>query len=119
MTEQIELGGQMRPVRFNNAGMYEYEQQTGRKVLADLAEFSDVSQLSLSTIVDLIYYGLTCGHRKAGVNVEFDKYDVAEWIESSPGIVQKAVDGYAKALESSFRGNGQRGPLKSKATPTK
>lgn len=118
MTEQIELGGKKRPARFNNAGMLEYEQQTGRKVLADLASFSDVSQLSISTIVELVYYGLLCGHRKAGVNVDFDKYDVAEWIEQSPGVVQQAIESYSKALENSFSGNGQQGKPQA-ATPTK
>lgn len=39
-TTFIELGGVKRPVRFGFEGLYAYEQNTGRKALADFADYT-------------------------------------------------------------------------------
>jgi len=124
MTEQIELGGQMRPVRFGMAAMLEYEQQTGRKVLADFAMWSGgIENVSIETMIDLLYYALTCGHRKQGVNVDFDKFDVADWIMESPDAYTVAMEKFTLAFRriagNEGEGNGQQGLPKKRATPTK
>lgn len=116
MTQYIELGGQMRPILFGWGGLYEYEQRTGRKALADFAQLSaGLENVSVTVIVDLIYSGLIAGHRADKRNVDFDVHDVATWING-----QDTVEQVMKLFADSFpqsEGNGQKGKPKA-ATPT-
>lgn len=119
MTDFIEIGGEKRPVRFGWAGLLEYEQQTGRKALADFAQFQNgIENVSIVIMVDLVYYGLTSGHRKAGVNVTFDKDDVAEWIGEDQGLLTQVMESFASSFERGNEGNVLKGKRKA-ATPTK
>lgn len=118
MTHYIEIGGEKRPVRFGWAGLLEYEQQTGRKALADFATLSGgIENVSITVMVDLVYYGLTSGHRKAGVNVDFDKDDVAEWLGEDQSILERVMEAFASAFEQGKGGNGKKGKPKT-ATPS-
>lgn len=118
MTNLIEIGGEKRPVRFGWAGLLEYEQQTGRKSLADFASFQDgIENVSIQVMVDLVYYGLAAGHRKAGVNVDFDKYDVADWIGEDQSILVTVMEVFTKSFERGGEGNAKKGKPKA-ATPT-
>jgi len=116
MTEQIEIGGALRPVRFGWAGLLEYEQQTGRKALADFAEFGTVGGASVTVMTDLVYFGLVCGHRSAKQNIDFDKYDVADWIDEKPEILERVMMTFTKSFPDD-EGNAKAG--KPKATPLK
>lgn len=126
MTEQIEIGGKLRPVRFGWAGLLEYEQQTGRKALADFAEFGkaladftefgNAGGVSVTVMTDLVFYGLLCGHRTEKVAVEFDKYDVADWIGEQPEILERIMSTFTKSFPDE-EGNAKAG--KPKATPRK
>lgn len=118
MTQQIKIGGELRPVRFGWAGLLEYEQQTGRKALADFAEFSKgLDGVSVSAMVDLVYYGLTCGHRHAKQNVTFDKFDVADWIGEDPDVFADVPEGVFLILSPpATEGNANPGKPK-QATP--
>lgn len=114
----IEIGDQKRPVRFGWAGLLEYEQQTGRKALADFASFQQgIENVSIEVMVDLVYYGLTAGHRKAGVNVDFDKYDVADWIGEDQGILTEVMEAFTNSFERGGEGNAKKGKPKA-ATPS-
>ena len=119
MTEQIEIGGHKRPVRFGWAGLLEYEQQTGRKALADFASLSGgIENVSITVLVDFVYYGLTSGHKKAGVNVDFEKDDVADWIGQDQSVMEKVMEAFTKAFEQGKEGNAEKGKPEA-ATPTK
>ena len=118
MTNIINIGGAKRPVRFGWAGLLEYEQQTGRKALADFASFQDgIENISIVIMTDLIYYGLTCGHRKAGVNIDFDKSDVADWIGADQTVLTQALESFASSFEQGGEGNVPKGKPAA-ATPT-
>lgn len=115
MTEQIEIGGAKRPVRFGWAGLYEYEQQTGRKPLADFAEMAS-GGVSIVVMVDLVFYGLCAGYRHEQKNTDFTKYDVADWIGESPEVLTKVMSVFSKAFPT--EGNAKAGkPAKVVATP--
>jgi len=116
MTEQIEIGGQLRPVRFGWAGLLEYEQQTGRKALADFAEFGTIGGISVTVMTDLVYYGLVCGHRSAKQEIEFSKHDVADWIGEQPEILERVMATFTKSFpEPEAEGNARAG--KPRVTP--
>lgn len=118
MTNIIEIGGKKRPVRFGWSGLLEYEQQTGRKALADFASFQNgIENVSIEVMVDLVYYGLTAGHRKAGANVDFDKFDVADWIGEDQGILATVMEAFTASFEQGGKGNAPKGKPKA-ATPT-
>jgi len=116
MTEQVLIGGRLRPVRFGFAGLYEYEKRTGRRALADFAELSQgLEQVSVELIVQLVYSGLTAGYRHDKQNVDFDEYDVADWITEDTGVIEKVMTVFANSFPT--EGNGQTGKPKTKATP--
>lgn len=118
MTNVIDIGGKKRPVRFGWAGLLEYEQQTGRKALADFASFQQgIQNVSIQVMVDLVYYGLTAGHRKADVNVDFDKLDVADWIGEDQGVLAIVMEAFTSSFERGGEGNAMKGKPKA-ATPS-
>lgn len=108
MTESIHIGGEMRPVRFGLAALLKYEQETGRKALADFAEFG-TGAVSITVMVDMVYYGLACGYQKATKIMDFDKYDVADWIGQDPAVFEKAMLAFSAAFPSS-EGNAKAAP---------
>lgn len=113
MTKYIEIGGARRPVRFGFAALYEYEQKTGRKAIADFAELQNgIQNASISLLVNIIYCGLSAGYKSAGIPQDFDEYDVADWISDSMDTVEAVMTAFA---ESFPEGNAKRG----KATKTK
>ena len=87
MTHNIELGGQSRPLRFGMAALYEYERRTCRAAIADFSGV-DAENMPLSLIVNLVVAGLVCGYKHEKRVVDFDEYDVADWMgEDSEAIV--------------------------------
>src|SRR5574343_920966 len=113
MTKYVEIGGARRPVRFGFAALYEYEQKTGRKAIADFAELqSGIEHASISLLVNIIYCGLSAGYKSAGIPQDFDEYDVADWISESMDVVADVMSVFADSFPA---GNAKRG----KATKTK
>lgn len=119
MTNYIEVGGKKRPVRFGWAGLLEYEQQTGRRALADFASFQNgIENISITIMVDLVYYGLCAGHRQSGVNVDFDKFDVADWIGKDQSVFVAVMEAFTDSFDRVDVGNARKGSPKT-ATPSK
>ena len=65
MVTELNLGGEMRPVKFGMAALYRYEEATGRSAISDFAKQIDGSY-SLLTVVDLVCAGLDCGYLATG-----------------------------------------------------
>lgn len=99
MTNFIQIGGRERPVRFGMAGLYEYEQRTGRKALADFASLAGgLEAVSITLMVDLVYCGLTCGARAESQNVDFTPYDVADWLTGDNATLEKVMALFAESF---------------------
>lgn len=105
MKQYINLGGKERPILFGFAGLYQYEQGTGRKALADFAQLQE-GEMSVTTIVDLTYHGLIAGARSSNQNVDFSPFDVAEWI-GEPGMIEKVMTIFAQSFEQAEGGNAK------------
>ena len=97
MTQHIELGGKERPICFTQALGYEYERTMNRSYLRDLeALFSQIAQvgqsigtdsiaeaaanMSVVTLIDMVYCAMRLGYRRERKDIDFDQYDVADWV---------------------------------------
>jgi hypothetical protein len=115
MIEYIEIGGAKRPIRFGFAGLYEYEVETGRKALSDFAQMQGgLENTSIIVLVDFVSAGLRAGYKAAGIGVDFEKYDVADWIQET-GVLEKVMTAFAESFPQA--GNGVTGKA-TKAKPT-
>ncbi len=109
MTHFIELGEKERPVCFTQALGYEYERTMQRSFLRDLNGLfeqiarvgqaigtNDVGEaaagMSVVILVDMAYCALRLGYRREKMEVDFDAYDVADWIlNNEPAVSQLTV----------------------------
>ena len=91
------MGGERRPVLFGYAALYAYEKKTGEPIAGKLAEFS-AGSYSIVTVVDLILCGLECGHNKEKKDINFDEYDVAEWLTDDVNLVGEIMAHFADSM---------------------
>lgn len=117
MIQYVEIGGAKRPIRFGFAGLYEYEVETGRKAIADFAQMQGgLENTSVVVLVDFVAAGVVAGYKAAGIPIDFEKYDVADWITQDQSILEKIMTVFAESFEQA--GNGQTGKAtKAKLTP--
>lgn len=121
MTHYIELGGQQRPVRFGMAGLYEYEQRTGRKALADFAQLSGqgIENVSISLIVELAFAGLCAGYRSEKMPIDFDAYDVADWVGLDSETIGRVMNAFTESFPHTEQGKQNGAPKAAKAAPSR
>lgn len=111
MTEQIEIGGKRRPIRFGWPALLEYEKRTGGNALADFQQMAEGLQgASVTVMVNLVLCGLAAGYRSEKIPVDFDEYDVADWIGADFQNIFEQIT--ALFVQSFEQGNGQAGPAK-------
>lgn len=112
----LELGGVRRPVRFGFEGLLAYEKKTGRKALSDFSALSDdLSQVSITMMVDLVWASLYAGYHKEGIPHDFDDYDVANWLSDAPDAFQTVMGVFADSFPSAEKKTTPR-QVKAKAT---
>lgn len=114
MTQYIEMGGEKRPVRFGFAGLYRYEQETGRNALADFAQFQEgIEKVSVVRLMELVYAGLLAGYKSENKNVDFTLDDVADWVDDQ--VLKQVFEAFALSFPP--EGNGKTGKPKKTAAP--
>jgi hypothetical protein len=107
MTNFIEIGGVERPVRFGFSALYQYEQRTGRNALTDFAKMQD-GEASVTLLVELLYSGLCAGTRHEKKEVDYTQEDVADWIGTDMGVLEKAAAMFAESFEKAGEGDAQK-----------
>jgi putative N-acetylmannosamine-6-phosphate epimerase len=112
MNRQVKIGGKNRPIRFDMAALYIYEEQTGRSALSDMATFAQGAP-SVRVMVDLVHAGLIRGASYFRQTFEADKYLVAEWLTTSQDILPEVM----KMFEQSFN-SGEAEEEKNAVSPT-
>ena len=135
MVHFIELGGIERPVSFSQALAYEYELTTGNSYLRDLRQLfieiaevaagmntEDVataaSQMSVVKFVDLMHCALRLGARYERRAVDFDAYQVAEWLLGDSKAVSKLVGWLAEANFDPKSDDGEASKKKTVSRPS-
>ena len=113
MNRQVKIGGKNRPIRFDMAALYIYEEQTGRSALGDMATFASGAP-SVRVMIDIIHAGLIRGAMYFKQTFDADKYTVAEWLTSSQDILPEVM----KMFEQSFNTGESTDDEKNGASPT-
>jgi hypothetical protein len=113
MNRQVKIGGKNRPIRFDMAALYIYEEQTGRSALSDMATFAQGAP-SVRVMVDLVHAGLIRGASYFRQTFEADKYLVAEWLTTSQDILPEVM----KMFEQSFNSGEASEEEKNAVSPT-
>lgn len=106
MVAHIELGGKLRPISFAFRQQRHYEELFGRPFARDLQtlmqQFAPMfsaknkddmigmaADISVVALGDMFFSALVCGHHQERVPVDFDVYDVTDWMMSSQEAVEK------------------------------
>ncbi len=76
---EITIGGRKRPLRFGFNAIAEFCDEAGLS-LSDLSGL-DERRVKVSTVRALFYAGLKDGARKEKREVDFDLFDVGDWME--------------------------------------
>lgn len=109
MVHFVNIGGQERPVCFSYSVAYEYELQTGKFYEPDVQALAvqvitagaslgtdDVAtaarSISIIKFTDIMHAALVVGCRKEKKPVDFDKYDVADWLGQNPDAVGRLTE---------------------------
>ena len=137
MTEHIELGGKLRPVSFAFRQQRHYEEIFNRPFARDLQtlmqQFAPMfsakdkdqmvelaADISLVSLGDMFFSGLVCGHHLEKIPVDFDVYDVTDWIMADAAAVEKLTHMLISANTSSVKAVTVNGSKKKTTTsPTK
>lgn len=120
MTEQIELGGKLRPISFAFRQQRHYEEIFNRPFAKDLQELMKqfapmfatkdkeemvglAADISLVTLGNMFYSALVCGHHLEKRVVDFDVYDVTDWMMEDDSKVEKLTMMLLSANTSSLQ----------------
>jgi len=93
---EVSIGGKPRLVKF---GLNQMAIYTERNKL----ELSDVTGFNIKQVRDLVWSGLVAGARKRGDVIDFDEWQVGDWIEE---MNQEEFDKIMEAFQNSIPGEG-------------
>ena len=101
-TTIISIGGEDRPVKFGTNQTAVYCDLRGKSLAEYQKELTNLTDVGV--IRDLIYSALFAGCKAEKKDVNFDNFDVGEWIdEMQPGDLAKVFD----VLAASNDGGGE------------
>ena len=98
---EVSIGGKPRLVKFGLNQMAIYTEKHN-------VELADVS-FNVSQIRDLVWSALVAGARKRGESVDFDEWQVGDWIEE---MEQDEFDNIMKAFQNSIPSDGEESKKK-------
>lgn len=95
---EVSIGGKPRLIKF---GLNQMAIYTDKHNIA----LSDIQGFSVSQVRDLVWSGLVAGARKKGEPIDFDEWQVGDWIEDMP---QSDFDKVMEAFQNSMpEGEGE------------
>lgn len=116
--QNIDLNGVLRPIRFSYAALYLYEEMTdGRDILEDynsvaiksmevaeqhLSGKPITAKVRLKLLVDIAFCGLTMGAKTIGKEIEFTKFDVADWLLPNEEAIIKLITLFRASFPKEF-----------------
>lgn len=82
---QVQLGGQMRPMKFGFIAISEFSEMTNRK-LGDITDLTK-GDLTVKEMLLLCYCALKNGARVEGREFNFSVEDVGDWLDENPEVI--------------------------------
>ena len=80
-TIEINIGGKLRPIKFGTNQSARYCQVRGVTLAEMQKELEHIETSDGSSIRDLIYSALWAGCKTDKLEVDFDEYDMGDWID--------------------------------------
>lgn len=80
-TTEINIGGKLRPVKFGTNQSAMYCEVRGISLAKMQSELSNIEDSDGGSIRDLIYSALWAGCKTDKIEVDFDRYDLGDWID--------------------------------------
>lgn len=106
MLIQINMGGQLRPLKFGMSALYAYEKRTGRNAEQDFSKQTSGAG-GITLLVDIAYSGLECGYRTQKKEIDFDEFTVADWI-GEPGVIDLVIEAMYSSLPTAEDGDEKK-----------
>ena len=91
--EYIEINQQARPFRFSLIAMKKLCKLTKSKLSGLGVALDDIEN-----IVTMIHIGFEMGAKKEGVEIDFSRKDVEEWLDDDYSIIEQAMTIFAKSM---------------------
>jgi hypothetical protein len=122
MTEYIELGGKLRPVSFAHRQQRFYEEEFKTPFAKDWAllmgQFSPMldktkdkdavkelaANVSLVLLGNMFYSAFLAGYNLERLQIDFDVYDLTDWISADTNIVTKLTTMLVSANTTGIKG---------------
>jgi len=109
-TTMINIGEKERPIKFGTNQTAEYCQVRGLTLAQYQAELSSVEAMGVDVVRDLLYSALFAGCKAQKIDVDFDRYDVGEWLDD---MDQAELDKAFQTLADSNKSGDEAGEVES------
>ena len=88
MVKTVNIGSEVRPVKFGFAALMQFTDATGYK-LSDLDKIGE--SLTLSEDLELVRAGLKQGARLEKQPFNYELEEIADWLDDSPGALEEIL----------------------------
>ena len=84
--ETVLINGIEMPISFGMSMLFHYERETGRSYADAMTQ---LEKLPITTLLELIYFGLKDGHRKKQEPFDYSMDDLADWFDEDPAAMER------------------------------
>ena len=115
MYSELELGGQVYPIKFGINAVRLYCNKFDI-TLSKIGKFFAEENLTLDSVLYLALYGLKDGHRVAKVAGAFTLTveDIADFMDEDPDLPQKVISTFTEQFDSKKKGSQMKQKTKRK-----
>jgi len=106
--KEIESAGKIYPVKYGMAALSEFLDSEGL-ALSDMENLG--KNMSLTTALKLVYFGLKHGARKAGKDFALSLEDIGDMCDDDPDLLEKCMKVFSESMPQPNAGN-KRAPAK-------
>ncbi len=108
MLKKVKIGGKLRPVKFGMNALRIYSEKTN----STLADLMNISGMSITNMIMLVFVGLQEGARKEKQEFDFIIDDVSDWLDDDFGIVNEIMDIFVESFPNIKESKNLNAPKK-------
>ena len=106
----INIGDSDRPIKFGTNQTAEYCKVRDLTLAQYQEELSSIDKMGVAVVRDLLYSALFAGCKAKKIDVDFDQYDVGEWLDD---MDQAELDKAFQTLADSNKSGDEAGEAES------